>query len=209
MSTQTDALIILIGSTIFCVIILLLIIYRYTFDKSYNKESGYYVMTRYSNKNEASKILHYLNVYSISLLEKMHEKYRQNKESMKLISNLVNNYDPDYLEENDPLFTFGHKAFTFKFQRIAICLRQNNGEFYDIETLKFVMMHELSHIATLEKNHNDFFWTIFKFILHAAAELVGYNPINYEFQPISYCGITVSHNPYYGEYDISKYLSVI
>jgi len=209
MSEVSNGIILAVSTGIFCTIILLIILYRYTFDKSYNKSTRYFVMTRYHNRNEAAKILHQLNVFTMRLLDRMLEHYKDNPKSMKLVDNLVNKYDPDYLEENDPTFTVGHKTFTLNFQRIAICLRKRSGEFYDMNTLQFVMMHELSHIAALEKNHDDYFWLVFKFILHSAVELVGYTPINYAQYPFEYCNINVSHNPYFGEYDISHYLAAL
>lgn len=209
MSNISNVEILAIGTGIFCSILLLLIIYRYTFDKSYNKPTKYYVMSRYNNKNEAANILHNLNIFTMKLLDKMNDYYKNNPTSMKLIHNLITKYDPDYLEENDPTFTVGHKTFTLNFQRISICLRKKSGEFYDMNTLQFVMMHELSHIAALEKNHDDYFWLVFKFILQSAANLVEYVPVDYSQYPFVYCGISVSHNPYYSEYNISNYLSLL
>ena len=201
---KKDVLAIIVGLVMFFVIILLILIYRYTFDK--NKQIGYYVVTKYSNSRDAAKILHNLNVFSITLLDKMKHKYKNNSISMEIINNLTNKYNPDHFEENDPVYTIGHKTFTLNFQRIAICLRKKNGQFYDLNTLQFVMMHELSHIATLEKEHNDYFWLIFKYILTCAQNLMGYNPVDYSHSPINYCGINVSYNPYYAHYDIDKYL---
>ncbi len=209
MLKRNDILIILTGTTLFCVILLLLVLYRYTFDKSYNRELGYYVVAKYKDKSKAAKILHQLNIFTITLLEKMKIHYKNNRDTSQIVDNLVNKYDPDYLEENDPIYTIGHKTFTLNFQRIAICLRKKDGTFYDMNTLQFVMMHELSHIAAIEKEHNDYFWLIFKVILQSATQLVGYTPVDYSLNPITYCGISVSHNPYFGEYDISKYLTSV
>jgi len=205
MSNISNGEIFVIGVGIFCTIILLLVLYRYTFDKSYNKTTKYYVVTRHPNRYEAANILHNLNIFSMKLLDKMYTKYQNNPKAMEFVNNLINKYDPDYLEENDPTFTVGHKTFTLNFQRISICLRKKNGEFYDMNTLQFVMMHELSHIAALEKNHDDRFWMVFKFILRSAEELVGYVPVQYEQYPFVYCGITVSHNPYFSEYDLTPF----
>lgn len=205
MLVVNDLLIIISGTTMFCVILLLLVLYRYTFDKK--REMGYFVVTKYGDKAEAARLLHKLNVFSMTLLEKMRDAYKYNPNTSQLVNNLIHKYDPDYFEENDPVYTIGHKTFTLNFQRIAICLRQRNGKFYDYNTLQFVMLHELSHIAALEKEHNDSFWLIFKILLIAANKLVGYQPVDYSVQPIIYCGIEVSHNPYYSEYDVAEYIT--
>ena len=208
MSSVSNPMILAISVSIFCFMILMIALYRFTFEKSYNKKTRYYVMLRYKDREEAANILHQLNIFTMKLLDRMSEHYKHNESSMKLINNMIHKYDPDYLEENDPTFTVGHKTFTLNFQKISICLRKKSGEFYDMNTLQFVMMHELSHIAALEKEHNDYFWLIFKFILHSAT-MVGYTPINYALYPFDYCGINVSHNPYFSEYDISNYLSLL
>ena len=202
-----DVLIIIIGVLLFVVIVLLLILHRNTFDKSYNKCLGYYVMAKYDNKQEAAKILHTLNIFGIKLIDEMHKKYNNNVDAMKIINRLINNYDPDKLQENDPIYTFGHKAYTLNFRKIAICLRKTDGKFYDLDVLKFVFLHELSHIGSIEKEHNIQFWTIFKYVLTCATSLVEYKQTNYSQYPMNYCGIQVSHNPYFEEYDISNLLT--
>jgi hypothetical protein len=132
--------------------------------------------------------------------------YSHNKEAKVMIDRLLNNYDPDFLEENDPIFTPGHKAVTMNFRKVSLCLRKVNGEFYDMDTLLFVYLHELSHVASMEKNHNDKFWAVFKYILVCAVQLMGYHAVDYSANPINYCGIDVMHNPYYSEYDISAWV---
>lgn len=192
-----------------CVIIVAILAitaYYYTFDKSYNKITGYYVVAKYEDKDQAAQILQKLNDFGLNLMDQMQKKYKNNANSMVLIDRLLNKYDPDKLEENDPIFEFKHKAYTLNFEKIAICLRKKNGEFYDYNTLQFVFLHELSHIASLDREHSDHFWTVFKFILYCAVQLTDYVPVDYSTSPINYCGIDVSHNPYYSDLNIEKYL---
>lgn len=193
----------LVGTLSFLSIILLLIVYRYTFDKTYDREYGFYVVTKYKDKKRAAEILQELNVFGIKLIERMHRTKYRNPNARALIDRLMNNYDPDFLEENDPIFTPGHKAVTMNFKRISICLRKNNGKFYDMNTLLFVFLHELSHVASVEKEHSDKFWLVFKFLLVCAVELMDYKPVDYSQSPINYCGIDVFHNPFFKDYDIT------
>lgn len=183
------------------VIIFILIVYKYTFAKRRN--TGYVVVTKYEDKDKAAMRLQQLNNFGIELIDQMHKKYKNNPDAMKIIDRLLHKYDPDQLEENDPVFEFKHKAYTFNFRKIAMCLRKINGEFYDYNTLQFVFLHELAHIGSLEKEHTDDFWTIFKYLLVNAANFNDYAPVDYSTAPINYCGIEVSHNPYYSDLNIA------
>lgn len=204
-----DVLIIVIGVLIFAIIILLMILYHYTFDKTYNKCLGYYVVAKYADKNRAAQLLQELNIFGIKLISEMHKKYNRNVEAMKIISHLMHNYNPDDLQENDPIYTLGHKAYTLNFRKVALCLRKNDGSFYDINLLQFVFLHELAHIGSLDKAHSENFWFIFKYILVCAKNLVNYFPTDYEHYPTKYCNINVQNNPYFSaEYNVSNLLSV-
>jgi hypothetical protein len=194
----------LLAFLIAVIIILLLTMYYYTFDKTYNRYLGYYVVAKYHDREKAALILQDLNKFGITLIGKMYDHYKNNDEAMVIINRLMNNYNPDSLQENDPIFTIGHKAYTMNFAKIAICLRHSDGAFYDMDTLKFVFLHELAHVGSIEKEHNDIFWRIFKYILVCASKFIGYMSVDYSQYPIVYCGIKVSQNPYNSEYDISQ-----
>lgn len=123
-------------------------------------------------------------------------------ECIKLI---LQNYNPDLLVENDPMFTFGDKTYTLNFRRIAICIRNKNWTFYDFNTLMFVFLHEIAHTGTHTRfltingkrdNHPPMFWRIFKFLLKEAVAFGYIVPIEYSKNNyITYCGINIQNNP--------------
>ena len=85
------------------------------------------------------------------------------------------------------------------FQKLAFCLEteKNSDNLIDINTLTFVALHELAHIASTSVGHNDEFWNNFKFLLERA-EIIGiYQPVDYKKKPKKYCGITIHDNPLY------------
>lgn len=133
------------------------------------------------------------------------ENVPQNDNCTECISLILQNYNPDLLEENDPIFTPGDKTFTLNFKHIAICLRRRNWEFYDFNTLMFVFLHELAHTGTHPRflmvdgrrdNHPPMFWRVFKFILTQAVEFGIIAPIDYnEKNYVTYCGIDIQNNP--------------
>ncbi len=86
-----------------------------------------------------------------------------------------------------------------KGEKIAFCLnkRKDGTKLIDINTLTFVALHELSHIATSSVGHGQEFWENFKWILQNAKEAGIYSPIDYKKYPEEYCGMTINDNPFY------------
>jgi hypothetical protein len=119
---------------------------------------------------------------------------------LRAIYLLVTRYRPNYLEENQPTSSKDTSWEEGKGERIALCLReQKSGEykFIDTELIKFVSIHELTHIAANTLEHPYYFWKVFKFLLLEANQLVGYELIDYKKYPTNYCEMEVTYNPAY------------
>lgn len=117
---------------------------------------------------------------------------------LRTIYLLVSRYRPNYLEENQPTSSEDTSWEEGKGERIALCLReQSSGEykFIDQELIKFVSIHELTHIAANTLDHPYYFWKVFKFLLLEANQLVGYELIDYRKNPTNYCEMEVTYNP--------------
>lgn len=111
---------------------------------------------------------------------------------------LVENFNPKKVSETLP--TSELTAFSEnKGEKIAFCLnkKKNGSKLIDINTLTFVALHELSHLATESVGHKQDFWQNFKWILGNAKEAGIYSPIDYKKSPEEYCGMTINDNPYY------------
>jgi hypothetical protein len=124
----------------------------------------------------------------------MSEKYpdRENVIRMK------ENFNPKRIQETLP--TSVHTAYSEnKGEKLAFCVtKEKNGmELIDENTLTFVAIHELSHIATKSIGHNEEFWNNFKFLLKNAKEIGIYNPEDYKKKPKEYCGMKITDNPYF------------
>ena len=120
-----------------------------------------------------------------------------NKENVKL---LVKNFNPKKIKEILP--TSEYTAYSEnKGEKIAFCLNKENKEdvnnLIEINTLMFVALHELSHLATKSIGHTDEFWDNFKFILIESEKIGIYKPIDYKNNKTEYCGMTINDNPYY------------
>ena len=84
-----------------------------------------------------------------------------------------------------------------KGEKIVLCLRSKTKEakLTDINTLMFVLLHELGHIMTVSIGHTKEFWSNFKFILKNAVEINVYHNVDYSKDPQPYCGIEVNDSP--------------
>ena len=111
---------------------------------------------------------------------------------------LVEGFNPKKINETLP--TSELTAYSEnKGEKIAFCLNQkkNGSKLIDINTLTFVALHELSHIATESVGHKQDFWQNFKWILQNAKEAGIYSPVDYKKYPQEYCGMDINDNPYY------------
>jgi hypothetical protein len=79
-----------------------------------------------------------------------------------------------------------------KGERIVMCIRSpDTGEFYDMNTIMYVAIHELAHVGCPEFGHTKLFAKIFAMLLKNATRLGIYNDQNYLVSPMPYCGITI------------------
>lgn len=111
---------------------------------------------------------------------------------------LVEGFDPKTISETLP--TSELTAYSEnKGEKIAFCLNttKEGNRLIDINTLTFVALHELSHVATESVGHTQEFWQNFKWVLQNAKEAKIYNPVDYKKSPQEYCGMKINDNPYY------------
>lgn len=115
------------------------------------------------------------------------------------IKRLKDGFNPSNISETLPTSQFTAYSEN-KGEKLAFCLnhkKNSNRELIDDNTLTFVAIHELSHIATKSIGHNNEFWDNFKFLLKIAKEIKIYIPVDYSNNPQNYCGMVINDNPYY------------
>jgi len=130
-----------------------------------------------------------------------------NQSTIKLIQYLKNNdrddvkrlcryYNPERLGEN--LEYKSYKAYSVnKGEEIVLCIREKDGKLIqDKNTMKFVLIHELSHVMTVENGHPPIFWENMGFLLKEASKLGIYEAVDYSKTPVYYCGVLVDKTPY-------------
>ena len=73
----------------------------------------------------------------------------------------------------------------------------------DLNTMMFVVLHELSHLASESIGHTDEFWTNFRWILEESINIGVYQHQEFNKKPVEYCGMSITSSPidYIPKYD--------
>jgi hypothetical protein len=187
---------------IVCLFIILLIIIIYSevlienfeiIKKKANDNKTYYVQN-YDNNDDAANVLSFLANQSVKLVDSVWGKYpdENNVKRLKEKFNVEQIREAEH-EKDSTSYTIN------KGEMMHLCLREKNRgkTLHDQNLLMFVIIHELAHIASESVGHNAEFYDNFKFLLKEAVELGVYHPVNFHTNPVKYCGIDVTNNPYY------------
>tara|TARA_B110000211_G_scaffold221781_1_gene269796 strand:+ start:8367 stop:8936 length:570 start_codon:yes stop_codon:yes gene_type:complete len=109
---------------------------------------------------------------------------------------LSKRYDVRRISESLPTSKYTSYSVN-KGQKIVFCIRSKNNpnEFVDINTLFFVVAHELAHLETKSTGHTKEFWDNMRLLLKAAIKIGIWNEHNYRELPVKYCGIEITDTP--------------
>ena len=168
-----------------------------------NKDGNFYIIRRGHSKSDefltnSANTLAEINIRVERLIEYLHTRYQNDSSKNYFIQKLRENYNYSILSEAevDPRYT----TYTVDKEDMHICLRtrDNNENIYDINTLMYVVLHELSHLCnyapdgTAILGHGESFVMIFRFLVREAVNIGIYNYVDYTRTPQSYCGILIS-----------------
>jgi len=145
----------------------------------------------------AKDLLETVNLKLMKLVK--HCKNDKDINDRENIKRLVKGYNPTKIYEILP--TSKYTAYSEnKGEKLAFCVNteKNNNKLIDENTLTFVAIHELSHIATKSIGHTKEFWDNFKMLLKISIDEVGIlKPQDYRKKKARYCGMNINDNPYY------------
>lgn len=111
------------------------------------------------------------------------EQYKKDDPKLIEIREIIRPLHPDAVDKISLLED--QKSYTINKKKIYLCLRDENGEYYDNNMLLFVAIHELAHVLCDEIGHTDKFNSIFNELLQKAIEHDIYDP---NIEPIlNYC----------------------
>ena len=164
------------------------------------------VQCDYADKEKAADLLADLNISANQFIQYLNGKYgKSGNEYSKLTKNLSGRYrGSSRLVETDPNNNSKDTSYTLdKGYLVSMCLRasksKSKAKFHDLNTLRFVLLHELTHIAADVVQHPQRFWEVFKWILKEAVAAGIYQPVDYSKNPVhNYCDVmSIDYNPYY------------
>jgi len=185
------------------IIFIIIISYKLYIDSDYFQlkcivstvDGDKYCVRERKNLQAASDLLANITVKMKKLVEYVDKKYPDKPN----IRRLVKKFNPNKIMETLP--TSEYTAYSEnKGKKIAFCLnkeKHNNNNLIDENTLMFVAIHEMSHIATESIGHNKEFWDNFKFLIKEAKDAGLYNIVDYSENNEEYCGMTITDNPYF------------
>lgn len=180
----------------------------FTTEKIKSKIDGrFYKVLNYDDKSNAADIVAELNNFTLQLIKKLKKEYleqdnitREGIKGREIAERLFSRYNPRSLQENEPVRMDRTSYVKNKGDVIGLCLRERkNKSFHDMDTLKFVMLHELAHIVTPELEHTPLYWTNFKFLLEFSEKHGLYKSPRYDLNNENYCGVLVNYNPIYDD----------
>lgn len=174
-------------------------------------ERFYKVHEDLENPEGAAELMNKLDKIATAMIQHLNYKYKTDElvsyhikpEYVDIVKfgivSLSKNYNRNNLEENIPERSGGDTSYVIdKGTTFAMCLRDpKNDNKLDtkINSLTFVLLHEMTHLFTKTFGHDTLFWNNFRFILSEAMDAGLYTPVNYKKTGSPYCGIIISYSP--------------
>jgi hypothetical protein len=194
---EVSTLIVFLVLIVFFSLIILIILennelfLEYRNSKLNNKKYG--IQEEFNKSDEAVEILAKLHDQMDNLVTDLHKNYPNDERVLRLVKGFRKAKIEEAPNDDGSSYTIN------KGELVAICLRHKKNEhpFHDYNTLLFVIIHEMSHIASISEGHNSEFITNFKWLLKEANKFGYYEPVNYQKSPMTYCGVKVTNNPYF------------
>lgn len=102
------------------------------------------------------------------------ENFKKEDPMLHSIRNKIRPLHPDMVDHI--ILLEDTKSYTINKKKVYLCLKDENGDYYDENMLVFVAIHELAHVLCDEIGHTDKFQTIFQELLNKASDLQIYDP---------------------------------
>lgn len=187
------------GTTTF--VVLSIVVAYLTYDTYWNYELEWvisnidgqkYQVRSLPDKQDAADLLANIR----KKLDTIVEHFGKVEPSDERVQRMIKNYNPNKLSEGTDSAKYTSYSIN-KGEKIIFCLRSRDGknELVDLNTMTFVALHELAHIATVSIGHTAEFWDNFRWILGEAINIGIYKDRDYKKSPQPYCGITITDSP--------------
>tara|TARA_B100001540_G_C15816947_1_gene648205 strand:+ start:14853 stop:15509 length:657 start_codon:yes stop_codon:yes gene_type:complete len=189
MNVGLEALIVIV---LILVIIYLVYLHNYNANllkvKSTIDNTEYYVQDK-EDAQDAANLIAKIKDKLKSLIEHLSKQYPSDERTIRI----KQNYRENSLKEgvDDPNYT---SYSVNKGEQIILCLR-NKDKLMDLNTMMFVVLHEIGHLASESIGHTDEFWSNFKWILEESINIGIYVRQDFDSKPVEYCGMSITSSP--------------
>lgn len=157
-----------------------------------NIDGNKYWVRNLPDKQSSSDTLAKIKENIVKLVKHLQENSNKFPKKLSYIKDLIKRTKIINIMETpkDDKFT----SYTVnKGEKIVFCLRYKViNTIHDMNTLMYVVIHELAHVGCPEYGHTPLFKKIFKFLLKQSVEIGIYIPINYTISPQNYCGMVIN-----------------
>ncbi len=151
------------------------------------------------DRENAKELLHEIHHRLSAFIARMRDKYRNDPVHWGYVANMMEHYHMDAIQETHPQRPGETSYVVGNGEIFSLCIRHLVGgsyTYHDLNTLMFVSLHELTHLASNDVNHEDIFWRVFRWILMEADEMGIYDLVDYSRYPVMYCDkIKIDYSP--------------
>lgn len=151
-----------------------------------------YLVRNLGDKKEAADLLATIRRNLIKLTQELKKKNKSNVD----IDRMVNNFNPNNITESDENNKYTSYSVN-KGEKIVFCVRSRDEKkkLVKLNIMMFVALHELAHTMTESIGHTQEFWDNFRVLLRNARKMGIYKRINYNENPVDYCGTKITDDP--------------
>jgi predicted metal-dependent hydrolase len=151
-----------------------------------------YLVRKMPDKQHAADLLANLRIKLVKLCDYLELKHSDSKKVYRLIKR----FNSDNITESSPTEKYTSYSVN-KGEKIVFCLRSRDEQhkLVNENIMMFVALHELAHIMTKSVGHTDEFWDNFRYLLKKAIKLGVYKDVNFEKNPVDYCGTKITNSP--------------
>jgi predicted metal-dependent hydrolase len=162
-----------------------------------NVDGKTYRVRDMADKQEAADLLAKLRLKLTTLCDHLEKKYPDKMQVRQIVTNFRS--DPNRFLEATP--DAAHTSYSVnKGEEIHLCLRQRSAgdeSLVNENVMTFVALHELAHVCTESVGHGPDFWNNFGWLLREAEALGVYKYTDFQAQPVTYCGVSITDSPRY------------
>tara|TARA_B110000285_G_C14876573_1_gene491787 strand:- start:77 stop:664 length:588 start_codon:yes stop_codon:yes gene_type:complete len=151
-----------------------------------------YLVQNHKDKQQAADLLATIRKNLIMITQELNKTNKEQED----VTRMINNFNPDNITETDKDSKYTSFSIN-KGEKMVFCLRSRDekNKLVKLNTMMFVAIHELAHTMTKSIGHTQEFWDNFRTLLKNGRKLGVYKRVNYNENPVPYCGIKITDDP--------------